>query len=1087
MYRHHTSHTASRITVLLLASVLSAVPLWAQQTAATPATPDNKNTPPRSAVEKSKPADGEAAKEENVLELSPFVVKASEYDSRYFSENTLAGSRLNTNIGDLAASITVVTRQQMLDTASIDMNDVFMYEANTEGTNSNYNSFAYDGTSFRDFTQASPVTANRIRGIGAADRAHNYYASLSQIPFDVYNTETIEISRGPNSLLFGLGSAAGIVNQSSSNANLRKSYSEIGTRVGKDSAFRGSIRYNHVLIPKKLAIFVAGLEDKRGFARKPSYDNSHRKYVAFTYAPTRTTTIRASFEHFTQEFQRPNSVTPQDGITEWKANGSPTWNPLTFTVTTGGVSTTLPPTSPNNVAGLRAGTGGLPTMFIYNGQVELWMQAALSSVGLLGPFPGTLPQLSLSTTAIQKLQQTTMPLFNISGVTDRSLYDWSSINITNGNRTENLAKVFHVDINQELARNLYLSAGWYREEYSAQVLGYNTPGFLSVDTNTVLLDGTPNPYFKKITFRGSNNGVSEPDIKNDNMRLSLAYKLDFTKKQGWLKWLGYNQFFAFGERRKVDSLNMSKQEVVLDNGHLWANPLARTQGTPGATNVSWSLQANLYVGDIVQGVTNGGGYMPFGPLSTKLRNAVPTGVQTGTGTYTWVNEPVTLGLVPNSNTRATRQTDDSFTLGWQGSLIGDRIIPTIGFRRDRNVSDASLTLPHDPATGLWNLKGLSKFGPALVTFGNTITKGIVVKPLKWVSFNYGLSENFTPAAIKLDISGNPLPLPVGTGKDYGVRINLWNSKLVLGINSFESSANDARGTPADGFMFRTARFETGFIVWANGVANTELGAGASASAVASRVAQLTKLPLGYTPPALGAIGSTSTVNAEGIEASLIYNPIPNWNIKVTYGTQKTVYSNIAPEYDAYTTPRLPVWQAAVDPNTGESFWSTPSSPDLGVPLNFFNQNILAPMQLAQALQGKRTQGQREWSASGIMTYRFVRGRLKGSMIGGAVRLQDSAIIGYYGEPDSKGVIRSLNATRPVFDDPIPSYDFWVSKSFPLPKLFGKNISAKVQLNVKNAFEKGNWLQPINTNPDGTFVAYRIVEPRAWYLDVNLSF
>src|SRR6184192_337842 len=162
-----------------------------------------------------------------VVELSPFVVDTSPDDIGYYAENTLAGSRLNTKVSDLASSITVVTRQQMLDTSSIDLNDVFMYEANTEGTKNNYTAFSFNNGAFVDTTQSSPTTANRVRGIGAADRSHNYYSSLSVLPFDVYNTETVDINRGPNSLLFGLGSAAGTVNQSSTNATLNRRSGEV--------------------------------------------------------------------------------------------------------------------------------------------------------------------------------------------------------------------------------------------------------------------------------------------------------------------------------------------------------------------------------------------------------------------------------------------------------------------------------------------------------------------------------------------------------------------------------------------------------------------------------------------------------------------------------------------------------------------------------------------------------------------------------------------------------------------------------------------------------------------------------------------
>jgi len=68
----------------------------------------------------------------DVVQLSPFMVEGTA-DKAYFAENTLAGSRLNSNLGDIAASITVVTKEQLADTGSMDINGVFKYEANSDG------------------------------------------------------------------------------------------------------------------------------------------------------------------------------------------------------------------------------------------------------------------------------------------------------------------------------------------------------------------------------------------------------------------------------------------------------------------------------------------------------------------------------------------------------------------------------------------------------------------------------------------------------------------------------------------------------------------------------------------------------------------------------------------------------------------------------------------------------------------------------------------------------------------------------------------------------------------------------------------
>ena len=80
------------------------------------------------------PADKKiVVEDDDLLVLSPFVVNTAK-DTGYFAENTLAGSRMKTKLSDLGASISVVTKAQMEDFASTDVNDIFRYEVNTEGS-----------------------------------------------------------------------------------------------------------------------------------------------------------------------------------------------------------------------------------------------------------------------------------------------------------------------------------------------------------------------------------------------------------------------------------------------------------------------------------------------------------------------------------------------------------------------------------------------------------------------------------------------------------------------------------------------------------------------------------------------------------------------------------------------------------------------------------------------------------------------------------------------------------------------------------------------------------------------------------------
>ena len=59
----------------------------------------------------------EAADE--VFNLSPFTVDASD-DQGYRATNTLAGSRLNTNLKDVSAAISVVTLEFIEDVGAVD-------------------------------------------------------------------------------------------------------------------------------------------------------------------------------------------------------------------------------------------------------------------------------------------------------------------------------------------------------------------------------------------------------------------------------------------------------------------------------------------------------------------------------------------------------------------------------------------------------------------------------------------------------------------------------------------------------------------------------------------------------------------------------------------------------------------------------------------------------------------------------------------------------------------------------------------------------------------------------------------------------
>jgi outer membrane receptor protein involved in Fe transport len=321
------SDRARRFLTPLLALLL-AIPAIAQVTAK----PEEPKTEEQKAAE---------AKKNDVIKLSPFVVNTTK-DAGYFAENTLAGSRLNSNLADLAASITVVTKQQMEDTASLDINDVFRYEASTEGSTS-YTPQITDRGTMKDsiggysFGNNGDTTtnaqSNRVRGLSAPDASINYHPSNARIPFDSYNTQSVEISRGPNSLLFGMGSPSGIVNQSASQAVLNRNSETLTLRTDHLGSQRGSFAVNRSLIDDKLAIYVAALYNNQQFERQPSYDLTRRQYGAITFKPFPRTVIRGFAENYQNNANRPNFIMPRDGVTPWIKAGRPLYDPVARTIT----------------------------------------------------------------------------------------------------------------------------------------------------------------------------------------------------------------------------------------------------------------------------------------------------------------------------------------------------------------------------------------------------------------------------------------------------------------------------------------------------------------------------------------------------------------------------------------------------------------------------------------------------------------------------------------------------------------------------------------------------------------------------------
>ena len=1100
----------------------------------------------------------------NVVTLSPFEVTAAS-NNGYQATNTMSGTRLNSKLEDLASAITVVTKEQLLDTAAIDINDIFSNEGNTEGIYQ-YTDFTIDRGFTVDNVAQSPETANRVRGLGQANLASNNFARSRAIPVDTYNVDSIEISRGPNSNIFGLGEAAGTINLIRGNANLTRNTSQFSVRTDDRGSYRGTFDLNRMLFKDTLAVRLAAVHENLEFVRKPSRDRTNRMTASVSYRPFKSTTIRGSYEAYSNYASRANSTTPRDTITEWRANGSPVWDP-TFSNNTGGWrllngSTYTAMTAAQEAAQmprgmLNGGTGfwNRPSLYVNPDGTISRYEVARTSTTASPAGANTQLRYQQIGTALQRggnvfgLPPT--PLFQQPGVTDRSIYDWEEINFAAPNYASKKADIYQVELEQWILKGqthqLAFQGGFLREEIDVKSRSYigasdGAPPVIQIDINEKFLDGTANPNFLRPYFGGSEMQTFKRPETNDNLRATLAYQLDLTNQKGLLKWIGRHNLAGYGEyRQRIYAAN--------NNGLRYRDQIVSAE--------AWHTAANLL---------NVPGYGPENRFYTRYYAGAPVGASgsvissapaapvAGNGsqvfryyngvTGQWINEPVEIdevyfALGKEKNQIRTRG------IVWQSFLFNDRVVPTFGWRKDKNRTVSNVPVPlrdgrlDESALDVFTNNWIESSGP-------TTTKGIVVRPFSgWsgierranagsrlfdavrnLRFHYNESDSFQPAPAAYNLFAELLPDPTGSGEDYGFSFSAFDSKLYVRVNRYTTKQLSARngstaviGTRPIRLDFDASGDASAFSPTGgnNGGDNFDLEDTVSGwlfqlnpTWTTSELQAATYKTMGVTQEYVDSLkgrtlSDVNNIESKGTEVEIYYNPSRFWTIKGTITQQQAVDTSISPNIQRYIEQRMPYWTTITVPtgivpatgeplpNAGRLWWDVGSAvvgapTGTNVPRNFYTVNVDAPYKLAVTNSGKPRPQTREWRANLTTSYKLAGAFgdhrwLRNMSVGGTARWEDKAVVGFLaGPPDADGGVRQLDGSKPIYDKARVSADVMVNYNL---KLFNNRINTRLQLNVRNVLENGR-LQAVSYNPDGTAWNFRIIDPRQFILTATFD-
>ena len=789
----------------------------------------------------------EATSEERTV-MSPFIV-SSDTESGYQATTTLAGTRLNTPIKDLAASISIYTKDFIDDIGATDSGTLLVFATGMEaaGATGNFSGNTDDLNTQRSFGEAArvdPQGGTRTRGLAAPTFTRGYFAT--SIAMDSYNTSNVTVNRGPNAILFGVGSAAGVVDTSLLGAELSGNKHKVSVRYGSNDALRESIDINRVLIPKKLAARVILLNDEENFRQRPAYENKRRVYGAIAFEPFKSTSLRGNFETGHTKANRPLMSLPFNNVYQgWFDAGRPSYDWRFYD------DPARNPAAAATVA--NANTEGFLQNTRLTPQVALYYNNPTDTQPAYG-FPRIVTTTANAANAIRA--GTFHPLVNrdtandtirmvmTPGILDIPAGYWTGANVPPGQQPDTVpagmkAQTFsNYDAfdwrNQMIDENslqfdtfhtfnLRLEQrGWENrlgielafDRQRADRHGRNSffsngnTNLVHVDTNVTLVNGQPNPNLGRPFALGTFLRFTDRNEQREGRRATAFARYDFKDlNASWGKWLGRHTLTGLYEGSAVDTVNTVHRLAV-------RGAVSETiAGNISAATHSFSPV--IYMGPSIIGNNN--------PLKLEpIRVPTFTAGQTFDVTYftreanatdpgQFVTRPASLIEVLQNNF-GQREVIESSAVVLQSYWLQDHLITTFGLRRDKDHFDrVDRTFVENPADRLD--PGQVHFGFDDYDFANTPppfasaeikSYGIVLRwPRKLLplpkgsdlSLFYNSSSNFTPLGGRVDLYGNPKSSPSGETKEYGLNLSTFNDKFVVRINRFETSIQGASLTP----------------------------------------------------------------------------------------------------------------------------------------------------------------------------------------------------------------------------------------------------------------------------------------------------
>jgi catecholate siderophore receptor len=789
------------------------------------------------------------SKPDEAIVLSPFTVQ-SDRDTGYQATNTLAGSRLNTPVKDLGAAISIYNKDFLNDIGATSTNDLLIFATGMEaaGPGGNFSNAAGQDIGATavvgDSVRNAPQGQARARGLTSPTFTRGFF--ISEVGIDSYNTAAITVNRGPNAILFGVASAAGVVDTSLNQADLRRNFGRTEFRYGDNDSLRATLDLNRVIIPGKLAVRLDLLADEERHDQRPAFEDKRRVYGALTYRPFAKSAFRGNFESGNTKANRPFSVLPFDSTQTWQAGGRQTFdwrfyddparNPLAASQSAGGNIPGTTPAQPfrgfvlgqvqsfNTVAwqianptagggavatGFRTqpletnltGAGSLAQNAIRNQVVDPDFNRDGAGDGLAfyetrnisempaGSFPdGRVP-------AGQRTQ----------GFTDYSVFDWRYRQLDETGRQSDSFRNYNLSFEQTAWRDrLGLELSYFREEYERRnrnnyVSTQANANHIRIDANVTLPDGRPNPNVGRPFVDSAQAIYNQNVFERRAMRATGFARYDFKElSPTWGKWLGKHTATVLGEQTRRDTMTIQSKLGFfgLYDHNISVNPY----------DFNRLAKFFAYVGPSLAGNNNPLRLEPISSGQIEDGTVLNVNLHEVDAGSTDQARLVTVPYVARKmfrNGSYNRDLLKSKAVNLMSYWFDDHIITNLGIRRDEDYFFQATPPNTNTPEGLANLflteRSLSDFTlpktPPFVAGKQVKSYAVVGRwPQKLMRLPRGMdfsvffnfSENFSPNGSSTDAFGALLPSPQGKTREQGLNFSALENRVNLRFNTYET-------------------------------------------------------------------------------------------------------------------------------------------------------------------------------------------------------------------------------------------------------------------------------------------------------------